>query len=62
MRHAPWHSETLARFSILSRLKEPENSSIYSKMRVYDGESLKDTDPKAKSYQSIATMPGWMKG
>lgn len=46
--------ETLSRFSILSRLKEPENSSIYSKMRVYDGESLKDTDPKAKSYQNTA--------
>ncbi len=27
------HAETLSRFSILSRLKEPENSSIYSKMR-----------------------------
>ncbi|EJB5400950.1 PrkA family serine protein kinase [Salmonella enterica] len=48
---APGTLETLSRFSILSRLKEPENSSIYSKMRVYDGESLKDTDPKAKSYQ-----------
>ena len=37
---APGTLETLSRFSILSRLKEPENSSIYSKMRVYDGESL----------------------
>src|SRR5690606_3522517 len=40
---------SLAQFAVLSRLKEPENSNIYSKMRVYDGESLKDTDPKAKS-------------
>ncbi|MCX2622512.1 PrkA family serine protein kinase, partial [Klebsiella pneumoniae] len=48
---APGTLETLSRFSILSRLKEPENSSVYSKMRVYDGESRKDTDPKAKSYQ-----------
>jgi serine protein kinase len=48
---APDTLEILAQFSILSRLTEPENSSIYSKMRVYDGESLKDTDPKAKSYQ-----------
>ena len=47
---APGTIETLAQFSVLSRLKVPENSSIYSKMRVYDGESLKDTDPKAKSY------------
>lgn len=58
MRHAPRALETLARFSILSRLKEPENSSIYSKMRVYDGESLKDTDPKAKSYQEYRDYAG----
>ncbi len=34
------------------------NSSIYSKMRVYDGESLKDTDPKAKSYQEYRDYAG----
>ncbi len=59
--HAPLRPgtlETLSRFSILSRLKEPENSSIYSKMRVYDGESLKDTDPKAKSYQEYRDYAG----
>ncbi len=55
---APGTLETLSRFSILSRLKEPENSSIYSKMRVYDGESLKDTDPKAKSYQEYRDYAG----
>ncbi len=54
----PGTLETLSRFSILSRLKEPENSSIYSKMRVYDGESLKDTDPKAKSYQEVRDYAG----
>ncbi|WP_064605269.1 PrkA family serine protein kinase [Photobacterium sp. J15] len=48
----------LARFSVLSRLKEPENSSLYSKMRVYDGETLKDTDPKAKSYQEYRDYAG----
>ncbi|UXI00408.1 PrkA family serine protein kinase [Photobacterium sp. TY1-4] len=48
----------LARFTVLSRLKEPENSSIYSKMRVYDGETLKDTDPKAKSYQEYRDYAG----
>lgn len=48
---APSTLKLLAEFSVLSRLEDPENSSIYSKMRVYDGESLKDTDPKAKSYQ-----------
>jgi serine protein kinase len=48
----------MAQFSVLSRLKEPENSSMYSKMRVYDGESLKDTDPKAKSYQEYRDYAG----
>jgi serine protein kinase len=48
----------MAQFSVLTRLKDPENSSIYSKMRVYDGESLKDTDPKAKSYQEYRDYAG----
>lgn len=55
---APDTLESLAQFSVLSRLAEPENSSIYSKMRVYDGESLKDTDPKAKSYQEYRDYAG----
>ncbi|KAF7786591.1 MULTISPECIES: PrkA family serine protein kinase [Pseudoalteromonas] len=55
---APGTLETLAKFSTLSRINEPENSSIYSKMRVYDGESLKDTDPKAKSYQEYRDYAG----
>ncbi|MCK1978020.1 hypothetical protein LNK15_13380, partial [Jeotgalicoccus huakuii] len=38
--------------------KEPENSNIYSKMRVYDGENLKDTDPKAKSIQEYRDAAG----
>lgn len=48
----------LAQFSVLTRLKETQNSSIYSKMRVYNGESLKDTDPKAKSYQEYRDFAG----
>ena len=58
---APCAAETLnnlARFSILTRLKEHENSSLYSKMRVYDGENLKDTDPKAKSVQEYRDTAG----
>ncbi|MCK8045495.1 MULTISPECIES: PrkA family serine protein kinase [Shewanella] len=55
---APGTLETLAQFSVLSRVIAPENSSIYSKMRVYDGESLKDTDPKAKSYQEYRDYAG----
>jgi len=58
-------SETLtnlARFSILTRLKEHENSSLYSKMRVYDGENLRDTDPKAKSVQEYRDTAGVNEG
>lgn len=55
---APGTLEMLAQFAVLSRLKEPENSSIFSKMKIYDGESLKDTDPKAKSYQEYRDVAG----
>ena len=55
---APDTLRMMAQFATLSRLKEPENSSIYSKMRVYDGENLKDTDPKAKSYQEYRDYAG----
>ncbi len=55
---APGTLKMMAQFSILSRLKETENSSIYSKMRVYDGENLKDTDPKAKSLQEYKDFSG----
>ena len=58
---APCVPETLdimADFCVLSRLKPHENSNIHSKMRVYDGESLKDTDPKAKSAQEYRDAAG----
>jgi len=55
---APDTLRMLAQFSVLSRLKEPENSNINSKMRVYDGENLKDTDPKAKSIQEYKDGAG----
>ncbi len=55
---APGTLDMLSRFSVLSRLKAHENSSLYSKMRIYDGESLKDTDPHAKSHQEYRDMAG----
>ncbi|GGY66836.1 PrkA family serine protein kinase [Cellvibrio zantedeschiae] len=55
---APDTLRMLAQFSVLSRIKEPENSNVYSKMRVYDGENLKDTDPKAKSLQEYKDAAG----
>lgn len=55
---APDTLEMLAQFSVLTRVKEPENSNIYSKMRVYNGENLRDTDPKAKSFQEYRDFAG----
>ncbi|MEE2944194.1 MAG: PrkA family serine protein kinase [Pseudomonadota bacterium] len=61
LKDAPCAPETLkilSRFAVLSRLKPHENSNLYSKMRVYDGESLKDTDPKAKTVQEYQDTAG----
>ncbi|MET0946906.1 MAG: PrkA family serine protein kinase, partial [Pseudomonas sp.] len=44
---APGTLTMLARFSVLSRLRNLENSTPFAKMRAYDGESLRETDPKA---------------
>jgi serine protein kinase len=55
---APGTLKMMAQFAVLSRLKEPENSSLFSKMQVYDGENLKDTDPKAKSLQEYRDFAG----
>jgi serine protein kinase len=55
---APSTMEMLARFSVLSRLKEHENSNLFSKMRVYDGENVKETDPKAKPMQEYKDSAG----
>ena len=55
---APSTLETLARFTVLSRLNRHENSTLFAKMRVYDGESLKETDPKARSVQEYRDAAG----
>ncbi|MBO0710370.1 MAG: PrkA family serine protein kinase, partial [Acetobacteraceae bacterium] len=55
---APATLEMLARFSVLSRLRKHENSTLYTKMRVYDGESLKETDPRARSMQEYRDAAG----
>ncbi len=55
---APGTLKMMAQFAILSRLREPENSSIFSKMLVYDGDNLKDVDPKAKSIQEYRDFAG----
>jgi serine protein kinase len=55
---APGTYRMMSQFAILTRLKTPENSSLFSKMAVYDGESLKDTDPRAKSYSEYRDTAG----
>ncbi|WP_170395105.1 PrkA family serine protein kinase [Ruegeria arenilitoris] len=55
---APETLTILSQFSVLTRLKEHENSPTFSKLRVYDGETLKDTDPKARSVQEYRDAAG----
>ncbi|HUJ38714.1 MAG TPA: PrkA family serine protein kinase, partial [Hyphomicrobium sp.] len=55
---APGTLDMLSRFHVLSRLKPHENSNLYSKMRAYDGESLKDSDPRAKTVQEYRDAAG----
>ncbi|MDZ4843602.1 MAG: PrkA family serine protein kinase [Hyphomicrobium aestuarii] len=59
---APGTLDMLAQFAVLSRMKEHENSSLMSKMRVYDGDSLKETDPHAKSIQEYHEAAGVTEG
>jgi len=55
---APQTIEMLAQFSVLTRLKDHENSTVFSKMRVYNGENIRESDPKAKSIQEYRDMAG----
>ncbi len=55
---APGTLEMLAQFSVLTRLKEHENSSLFSKMQVYNGESLRDADPNARTVQEYRDVGG----
>jgi serine protein kinase len=55
---APSTLETLARFTVVSRMRKHENSTLFAKMRVYDGESLKESDPKARSVQEYKDAAG----
>lgn len=59
---APKTLEMLAQFSVMSRLVEPENSKLWSKMKVYNGENMKSTDPAAKSLQEYKETAGINEG
>ncbi len=55
---APNTFEMLARFTVLSRLKPHPNSTQFAKMRVYDGENIREMDPKAKTMQEYRDTAG----
>lgn len=59
---APQTIEMMARFSILTRLREHENSNLFSKLRVYNGENIRESDPKAKSIQEYRDVAGVSEG
>jgi len=46
----------------MSRLKEHKNSTLYSKMKVYDGINIKSEDPKAKPIQEYRDEAGVNEG
>lgn len=53
---APYTLDLLAQFSVLTRLEAPENCNIVTKMRVYNGENVKEKDSRAKSYQEYKDL------
>ena len=59
---APYTMEMLAQFCVLSRLGKTAHSTPYSKMRVYDGENIKDTDPQAKPLPEYRDEAGVTEG
>ncbi|MBZ9755940.1 PrkA family serine protein kinase [Mesorhizobium sp. ESP6-5] len=55
---APEVLDILSRFSVSTRLAEHDNSPLHTKMRAYDGENLKEVDPRAKSVQEYRDAAG----
>lgn len=55
---APGTLKMMAQWCILTRLKKPENSTIYAKLRVYNGDNVKDTMPNAKPYEEYRDAAG----
>jgi serine protein kinase len=59
---APETLKMLAAFSVLSRLKKHETSSLPAKARIYNGENLRELDVKAKSLQEYKDFAGVTEG
>jgi serine protein kinase len=55
---APQTVEMLAQFSVLTRLRDHDNSTLFSKLRVYNGENIRESDPRAKSIQEYRDVAG----
>jgi serine protein kinase len=55
---APKTLEIMSQFCVLTRLKPHENSNPWSKMRVYNGENIRDADPRAKSLMEYRDAAG----
>jgi serine protein kinase len=59
---APKTFDIMAQFSVLSRLSDHENSTQWSKMRVLNGEDLREDDPRAKTLQEYRDAGGVSEG
>ena len=59
---APETLNMLASFSVMTRLKSHETSPLMTKMRVYNGENLRDLDVKAKTLQEYREFAGINEG
>lgn len=55
---APGTLEMLAQYSIFTRLFEPANSHIFTKMEIYDGKNMKNKDPHSKSIEEYRELAG----
>ena len=47
---APGTLDFLAQFAVMTRIREEDNTTHFSKMQVYDGKNMKEEDPRAKTY------------
>lgn len=59
---APQTLKMLAQFMVLTRLVAPTNSTMNAKMRVYNGEAVKDTMPNAKPIEEYRMAAGVEEG
>jgi serine protein kinase len=55
---APGTLKMLAQWSILTRLKPHDNSTLWAKLRVYNGDNVKDTIPNAKPHDEYKDAGG----